>query len=146
MSLRQSLAASYALRAMRPAVLMPIIVFTVLCASGAWLEYSQHSGLMLQAASADVAQLCADLMTARECPKSLRLRARDAKDPWSRAYQCRTTLRGLLIYTMGADAALAGTGRDTDIVCASAFSDDDAEAEAEPCACGVGADATALLK
>lgn len=130
---------------MRPAVLIPLVVFTVLCAGGAWLEYSQHSGLMLQSASGDLAQMCVDLRAARECPASPKLRTRVAKDPWSHPYQCRATLRGLLIYTMGADGEVGGTRRDTDIVCATVFGHGD-DGEPEPCSCLAGENASALLK
>jgi hypothetical protein len=132
---------------MRPAVLTPLIVFLALFVGMAWVEYSQHSGLMLQAASADVAQLCANLKSARLCPESQRFPTREAKDPWSHSYQCRPTPSGLLIYTMGADDEVGGSRRDADIVCKSAFrgsaSDHD---EPEACACVIGDDATALLE
>ena len=130
---------------MRPAVLMPITVFTALCAGGAWLEYSQHSGLMLHTARADVAQLCADLKNAGECPTSQRLRTREAKDPWSHRYQCRAKVNGLLIYTLGADGEVGGTRRDADIVGVSGDGRED-EAEAEPCACLIGDEASKLLE
>ena len=129
---------------MRPAVLIPLLVFVALGLGLAWVEYSQHSGLMLQAASADVAQLCADLKGARECPETLRFPMRAANDPWSQPYQCRPKLRGLLIYTLGADAQAGGSGRDTDILCLRLFTAADSEA-AEPCQCGVGAEASAWL-
>jgi hypothetical protein len=141
---------------MRPAALVPILVFVVLCLGAAWLEYSQHSGLMLQAASADVAQLCSSLKAATVCPKSQRFPTRAAKDPWSRPYRCRSASGRLLIYTMGADNQRGGSGRDADIVCVHADASPDGEdgeegqevqevQDAEACACFVGAEASALL-
>jgi hypothetical protein len=49
-----------------------------------------------------------------------------------------------LIYTLGADEEVGGSGRDADVVCASVFSHD--EADTEPCGCAVGDVASALLK
>ncbi|HET8938136.1 MAG TPA: type II secretion system protein GspG [Polyangiales bacterium] len=129
---------------MRPAVLIPLIVFVLLGLGLAWIEYSQHSGLMLQSASADIAQLCADLKSERDCPDALRFPTRAARDPWSRPYECRATLRGLLIYTLGADAQVGGSGRDADILCLMPFTSGDSEA-AEPCECGAGAEVSAWL-
>ena len=129
---------------MRPAWLVPTIIFVLLCLAGAWLEYSQHSGLMLESASGDVAQLCADLKSARVCQKIPRFKTRDAKDPWSHPYQCRSTPRGVLIYTLGADQAVGGTQRDADILCTNA--DVRADDENTSCACAVGEDASALLR
>jgi hypothetical protein len=126
---------------MRPAVLIPLVVFTSLCVGAAWVEYSQHSGLMLEAASGDVAQLCASLKDARVCPKSLVFKTRDAKDPWDHPYRCRSELHGLLIYTLGADDEVGGTGRATDILCTNADGEEDA-----PCSCAVGDKASALLR
>jgi hypothetical protein len=134
---------------MRPAALVPILVFLVLCLGAAWLEYSQHSGLMLQAASADVAQLCASLKSSTVCPKSQRFPTRAANDPWSRPYRCGSASGRLLIYTMGADNQSGGSGRDADIVCvhAGASSGEEGEEgeEAEACSCFAGAEASALL-
>lgn len=129
---------------MRPALLIPLIVFALLGIGLAWIEYSQHSGLMLEAASADVAQLCANLKTARACPDALHFQMRAANDPWSRPYQCKQSLRGLLIYTLGADAQAGGSGRDTDILCLMPFTAGDSDG-AEPCQCGVGAEVSAWL-
>jgi hypothetical protein len=128
---------------MRPAVLIPILVFAVLCLGAAWVEYSQHSGLMLQSASGDLAQLCTDLKSARVCPQTPRFKTREAKDPWSHAYQCRSTPRGLLIYTLGADEQVGGTQRDADIVCTNASLDGE---DNELCSCAVGETASALVR
>ena len=125
---------------MRPALLVPVTVFVGLCVGGAWLEYSQHSGLMLEAASGDVAQLCADLKAARVCPQKPKFTIRDAKDPWDHEYRCKPTPRGLLIYTLGADEEVGGTQRDADILCTNAGGED------SPCSCAVGEEASALLR
>jgi hypothetical protein len=130
---------------MRPAVLIPVIVFVMLCIVAAWAEYSQHSGLMLQSASADLAQLCTDLEPTRACPNTQRLGTRVAKDPWAQPYRCRTIASQLLVYTLGADDKIDGTGRDADIVCSTAFARAQGE-QAAPCSCLVGADASALLR
>lgn len=132
-------------RAMRPVMMVPMAVFLALGLGAAWVEYSQHSGLMRAAALSDVAQLCADLGTARACPEELRFRTRAANDPWSRAYHCSRTIRGLLIYTLGADNQRGGGGRDADLACSTVYSDADSD-EAEPCACYVGDEASSLLK
>jgi len=126
---------------MRPAVLIPLVVFVALCIGAAWVEYSQHSGLMLEAASGDVAQLCAGLKDARVCPKSLVFKMRLAKDPWDHPYRCRSSLHGLLIYTLGADDEVGGTQRDADILCSNADVEEDAS-----CACAVGSQASELLE
>jgi hypothetical protein len=130
---------------MRPALMIPVAVFVALGVGAAVVEYSQHSGLMRSAALTDVAQLCADLRSERACPKVLRFPSRAAKDPWSHPYQCRATLRGLLIYTLGEDDALGGPRRDTDLACATVYSHADTD-QVEPCACYVGDEATALLR
>lgn len=131
---------------MRPALLIPVSVFVALCIGAAWVEYSQHSGLMLKAASGDVAHLCTELEPTRTCPKAQRLRSRAAKDPWSHPYRCQTLASRLLVYTLGADGEVGGTGRDADIACATALARSEEDEEPSPCACFVGADATALLR
>ena len=130
---------------MRPAVLIPLLVFVVLCIGMAWVEYSQHSGLMLESASVDVAELCADLKDARVCPQTQSFKTwRDAKDPWSHPYRCRSTPRGLLIYTLGADDKVGGTQRDADILCTNAGLT--ADGENQSCACAFGNEASAMLE
>jgi hypothetical protein len=128
---------------MRPAVLIPLIVFGLLLAGAAWVEYSQHSGLMLEAASGDVSQLCASSRGGRVCPKSLRFKTRDANDPWSNPYRCRSTPHGLLFYTLGADGEVGGTQRDADIVCSNADTTADGD---ETCSCLLGDAASELLR
>ena len=130
---------------MRPVMMIPLAVFAVLGASAAIVEYSQHSGLMRNTAITDLAQLCADLRTTRSCPQKLSFPTRAAKDPWSQPYRCRATLSGLLLYTLGADNALGGPRRDTDLACVSLYVESEGD-EAEPCACYIGDDATALLR
>lgn len=132
-------------RAMRPVMLVPMGVFLALGLGAAWVEYSQHSGLMRSAAQSDVAQLCADLRSSRGCPETLRFRTRAANDPWSRPYRCHATIHGLLIYTLGADDERGGSGRDADLACATAYAESDSD-EAAACACYAGDEVSAMLK
>lgn len=130
--------------------MLPIGALVGVAAAAAWVEYGQHSSLMLRTASADVAQLCADVSLKGMCPKQLLLSARPAQDPWGRPYRCRPTVPGVLIYTLGADGEVGGQRRDADIACVSinATSDMDNDERSAPaaCGCGVGAEASALLR
>lgn len=120
---------------MEPRTMLPIAIVLCLGGGAAWLEYGQYSSLMLSTASSDVAQLCANLADAGECPVELWLSSRLAVDPWGRAYRCRATDKGLLIYSWGADGAAGGERRDADIACTSSPS---AAGEGHPCVCRVG--------
>jgi hypothetical protein len=129
---------------MRPKTLIPIVIVLGLGAFAASVEYGQYSSLMLRTASADVAGLCATLKSARVCPKPVSFPTRAVVDPWSHDYRCRSSVGGLMIYTLGADDALAGSGRDADIVCTSPYVESENDDNSN-CACAVGDEATALL-
>jgi hypothetical protein len=113
-------------------------------ATAASVEYGQYTSLMRQTATADVEQLCKGIQDVQRCPAKLAFPQREAKDPWGARYRCRNNLRGAIVYTLGADTARGGTGRDSDIAC-STFSDPSQEVE-DTCVCSVGADATNWLR
>jgi hypothetical protein len=122
--------------------MLPVGIVVCLGFGAAWVEYGQYSSLMLSAASSDVAQLCASLADASECPGKLFLSSRPALDPWRRAYKCRSANDGVLIYSLGADGRAGGERRDSDIACTNSLS----EGSSEACFCRVGGSALALVR
>lgn len=136
----------YGRRIMNLRPMLPIGIVLGLGAGAAWVEYGQYSSLMLHTASSDVAQLCASLADAGECPKRLLLSSRPALDPWSRPYRCRSADDGLLIYTLGADGVAGGERRDSDIACTSSAGAASESRAGDACVCRVGGSAFALLR